>query len=55
MKKIISLITILSLCLANDGTISGVTYFDYTNSEDESSFNFKRQYFNYSITKSDYL
>ena len=55
MKKIISLITILSLCLANDGTISGVTYFDYTNSEDESSFNFKRQYFNYSITKSDDL
>ena len=55
MKKIISLITILSLCLANDGTISGVTYFDYTNSEDVSSFNFKRQYFNYSIKKSDDL
>ena len=29
--------------------------FDYTNSEDVSSFNFKRQYFNYSIKKSDDL
>ena len=55
MKKIISLITILSLCLSNDGTISGVTYFDYTSSDDESSFNFKRQYFSYSIKKSDDL
>ena len=55
MKKIISLITILSLCLSNDGTISGVTYFDYNNSEEVSSFNFKRQYFNYSIKKSDDL
>ena len=55
MKKIISLITILSLCLANDGKISGVTYFDYTHNDDGYDFELKRQYLNYSLTKSDDL
>ena len=47
MKNLITLITCFTISVAADGKISGVTYFDYTNSEEKSAFNFNRQYFSY--------
>ena len=47
MKNLITLITCLTISVAADGKIGGVTYFDYTNSEGKSAFNFNRQYFSY--------
>ena len=36
-----------------DGKIGGITYFDYSKTEDESAFNFNRQYFSYAVDMSD--
>jgi len=47
MKNIIILLTCISIRLAVDGKIGGITYFDYTKTEDKSAFNFNRQYFSY--------
>ena len=47
MKNLITLITCFTISVAADGKIGGVTYFDYTNSEEKSAFNFNRQYFSY--------
>ena len=47
MKNLITLITCLTISVAAEGRIGGVTYFDYTNSEEKSAFNFNRQYFSY--------
>jgi len=47
MKYLIILLTCISISMALDGKISGITYFDYTKAEDKSAFNFKRQYFSY--------
>jgi len=47
MKNLIILLTYISISMAVDGKIGGVTYFDYTNSEEKSAFNFNRQYFSY--------
>ena len=47
MKYLIILLTCISISMALDGKIGGVTYFDYTKAEDKSAFNFKRQYFSY--------
>ena len=53
MKYLITLFTCISISMAADGKISGVTYFDYTNAEEKSSFNFNRQYFIYGIDAYD--
>jgi hypothetical protein len=37
----------ISMAFALEGKVGGVTYFDYTNAEDISAFNFNRQYFTY--------
>ena len=55
MKKIFIFLTLITISIASDGKISGVTYFDYTNNDNESEFNFNRQYINYSINSSDDL
>ena len=47
MKNLIILLTCISISMAVDGKIGGVTYFDYTNTEEKSAFNFNRQYFSY--------
>jgi len=47
MKYLIILLTCISISMALDGKIGGVTYFDYTKAEDKSAFNFNRQYFSY--------
>ena len=47
MKYLITLITCLTISVAAEGRIGGVTYFDYSNSEEKSAFNFNRQYFSY--------
>ena len=47
MKNLIIFITCLTISTAADGKIGGVTYFDYTNTEEKSAFNFNRQYFSY--------
>ena len=47
MNNLIILLTCISISMAADGGIGGVTYFDYTNSEEKSAFNFNRQYFSY--------
>jgi len=48
MKYIITLIACITTCISSDGGIGGLTYFDYTNTDDKSAFNFNRQYFSYS-------
>ena len=53
IKYLIILLTYISISIASDGKISGVTYFDYTNSKEKSAFDFKRQYFSYGIDISD--
>ena len=47
MKNLIIFITFIGISIAAEGKISGVTYFDYTNTEEKSAFNFNRQYFSY--------
>ena len=39
--------------MAVDGKIGGITYFDYSKTDDESAFNFNRQYFSYAVDMSD--
>ena len=53
MKYLIILITYISISIAADGKIGGVTYFNYTNAEEESAFYFQRQYFGYGGDISD--
>ena len=53
MKYLIILLTYISISIASEGKISGVTYFDYTNSKEKSAFVLKRQYFSYGIDISD--
>ena len=53
MKYLIILLTCISIIMAAEGKIGGVTYFDYANSEKKSSFNFQRQYFSYTGLASD--
>ena len=45
MNNLIILLTCISISMAVDGKIGGITYFDYSKTEDESEFNFNRQYF----------
>ena len=49
MKYLIILLTCISISMALDGKISGITYFDYTKIEDGSAFNLNRQYFSYAV------
>ena len=53
MKYLIILLTYISISIAADGKIGGVTYFNYTNAEEKSAFNFQRQYFSYGVNVSD--
>ncbi|MDB3868560.1 hypothetical protein N9263_00695 [Candidatus Marinimicrobia bacterium] len=53
MKNIIILLSIFTIGFPYNGSITGITYFDYTRENDASAFNFKRQYFNYAIQMSD--
>ena len=53
MKYLIILLTYISISIAADGKIGGVTYFDYTNSKEKSAFVLNRQYFSYGIDISD--
>ena len=46
MKKILLVVSITGFMFA-EGKIGGVTYFDYSNTEKASGFNFQRQYFGY--------
>ena len=53
MNNLIILLTCISISMAVDGKIGGVTYFDYSKTDDESAFNFDRQYFSYAVDMSD--
>ena len=53
MKYLIILLTCISISMALNGKISGITYFDYTKIEDGSAFNLNRQYFSYAVDMSD--
>ena len=53
MKYLIILLTYISISIAAEGKIGGVTYFNYTNAEEKSAFNFQRQYFSYGVNVSD--
>ena len=53
MKNNFILLTIFTFVFAYNGSITGVTYFDYTRENDASAFNFNRQYFNYAIEMSN--
>ena len=55
MKKIIAFLICMTMGLAADGKIGGVTYFDfiYSDEDDSTAFNFQRQYFSYAIDMSD--
>ena len=52
MKKILLVLSITGFMFA-EGKIGGVTYFDYSNTEKASGFNFQRQYFGYGGDVSD--
>ena len=52
MKKILLVVSITGFMFA-EGKIGGVTYFDYSNTEKASGFNFQRQYFGYGGDVSD--
>ena len=52
MKKILIVLSIIGFMFA-EGKIGGVTYFDYSNTEEASGFNFERQYFGYGGDISD--
>jgi len=52
MKKILLVVSITGFMFA-EGKIGGVTYFDYSNTEEASGFNFQRQYFGYGGEVSD--
>ena len=52
MKKILLVVSITGFMFA-EGKIGGVTYFDYSNTEKSSGFNFQRQYFGYGGYVSD--
>ena len=47
MKKILFVLSTTGLMFA-EGKIGGVTYFDFSSSDDSTAFNFQRQYFGYS-------
>ncbi|MBT5955138.1 MAG: hypothetical protein HN820_01335 [Candidatus Marinimicrobia bacterium] len=53
MKKVTILLSLFTFVFAYNGSITGVTYFDYTRENDASAFNFNRQYFSYSIDMSN--
>ena len=53
MKKNLILLSIFTFGFAYNGSITGVTYFDYTRENGISAFNFNRQYFNYAIEMSN--
>ena len=53
MKRLTILISLLTFGFGYNGSITGVTYFDYTRENDVSAFNFNRQYFNYTIKTSE--
>ena len=57
MKYLITILICISMGLTADGTIGGVTYFDFFNSDkdDSTAFNFQRQYFSYADSISDDL
>ena len=53
MKNIIILFSIFTIGFPYNGSITGLTYFDYTRENSASAFNFERQYFNYDIQMSN--
>ena len=53
MKRLTILISLLTFGFGYNGSITGVTYFDYTRENEVSAFNFNRQYFNYTIKTSE--
>jgi len=53
MKKNLFLLSIITFGFAYNGSITGVTYFEYTRENGADSFNFNRQYFNYAIPMSN--
>ena len=53
MKNIIILLTCITISVAAEVKIGGITYFDYTNSEEKSAFNFNRQYFSFTGESSE--
>jgi hypothetical protein len=42
MKNLIILLTSISISMAADGKIGGVTYFDFMSLDDSTAFNFQR-------------
>ena len=53
MKYLITLLTCITISMAADGKIGGVTYFDFMSLDDSTAFNFQRQYFSYTVDISD--
>jgi len=53
MKYLITLLTCITISMAADGKIGGVTYFDFISLDDSTAFNFQRQYFSYAVDMSD--
>ena len=49
MKYLITLLTCITISMAADGKIGGVTYFDFMSLDDSTEFNFQRQYFSYTV------
>lgn len=52
MRKLLLISCLATMAIAQ-GKIGGVTYFDFSSSDDSTAFNFSRQYFNYGIDVSE--
>ena len=53
MKNIFLIVLLISLGISADVKIGGTSYFDYTNADETSAFNFNRQYMSFSGAASD--
>lgn len=53
MKNLFTMTILISTIFTQQGKIIGKTFFDFTSNQEEMGFNFKRQYFGYSLSASD--
>ncbi len=54
MKKLITILVSLTIMIGQN-KVGGLTYFDFTQNEDESGFNFKRQYISVAGSSGEYM
>ena len=53
MKYLFTLTVCITMSIASDSKIGGVTFFDYTSAKQKSAFNFTRQYLSFANEASE--